>query len=145
MRPDLAAVMGSMQRVVLIATVGALSAAALPSAAHHSYGMFDLSKEVSIAGTVKEFQWGNPHIFIQVVAPGEDGKPTEYSVEGTSPGVLRRAGWTFNSLKAGDRVTVVMSPLRDTSRIGGMLQRVTTADGRVLSNKATDTAPVKAQ
>jgi hypothetical protein len=128
-------------KLLIAGGIGALALAPASAGAHHSYGMFDLTKQVVIEGTVKEFQWTNPHIFVQVMAPGPDGKLVEYSVEGTSPGVLRRAGWKFNTLKAGEKVKVVMSPLRDSRKIGGMLMTVTTADGTVHSNRATDTAP----
>jgi hypothetical protein len=127
---------------MMLAGAGALAfaAAAGTALAHHSYGMFDLTKQVSITGTVREFQWTNPHVFIEVVAQGPGGAPMEYSVEGTAPGVLRRAGWRFDTLKAGEKVTVSMSPLRD-GRPGGLLLHVIGEDGRKHSNRATDSAP----
>ena len=127
-------------RAVLAAALGTAAMAAAGAAlAHHSYGMFDLSKEVTITGTVREFQWTNPHVFIQVIAPGPGGAPVEYSVEGTAPGVLRRSGWRFDTLKSGEKVQVWMSPLRD-GRAGGLLNYVIGQDGVRHANKATDSA-----
>lgn len=81
--------------------------------AHHSFAMFDSSTEQTIEGVVKEFQWTNPHTWIQVNVTGADGKVVEYSIEGNSPNGLSRQGWTRNSLKPGDKVVLKMHPLKD--------------------------------
>jgi hypothetical protein len=104
-----------------------------PAAAHHSFAMFEPTKTLTLKGTVKTFQWTNPHVILWVlVQPDDGGAAQEWSIETTSPGVLTRAGWTRQSLKAGDRVTVVFNPLRDGSR-GGGLNSVTLLDtGQIL-------------
>jgi uncharacterized protein DUF6152 len=105
----------------------ALSAAA-PASAHHSFAMFEPTKTLTFKGTVKTFQWTNPHVVLWVlVQPDGGGAAQEWSLETTSPGVLTRAGWTRQSLKVGDRVSVVLSPLRDGSH-GGSLNSVTLLD-----------------
>jgi hypothetical protein len=105
----------------------ALNAAA-PASAHHSFAMFEPTKTLTFKGTVKTFQWTNPHVILWVLMqPDGGGAAQEWSLETTSPGVLTRAGWTRQSLKAGDRVSVVLSPLRDGSR-GGSLNSVTLLD-----------------
>ena len=71
-----------------------LAIAAVAAHAHHSFAMFDNEKEQILEGTVKEFQWTNPHIWIQVNVKSADGKVVEYSVEGGSPNGLRRQGWS---------------------------------------------------
>jgi hypothetical protein len=110
--------------VVLAAVVGAVS----PAAAHHSFAMYEPTKTMTLKGTVKSFQWTNPHVIVWVlVQPEGGGAPQEWSLETTSPGVLTRNGWTRQSLKAGDRVSVTFSPLRDGSR-GGGLNSVTLLD-----------------
>jgi hypothetical protein len=110
--------------VVLAAVVGAAS----PAAAHHSFAMYEPTKTLTFKGTVKSFQWTNPHVILWVLVQPEDGgAPQEWSFETTSPGVLTRNGWTRQSLKAGDRVSVTFSPLRDGSR-GGGLNSVTLLD-----------------
>jgi Family of unknown function (DUF6152) len=110
--------------VVLAAVVGA----AAPAAAHHSFAMYEPTKTLTLKGTVKSFQWTNPHVILWVLVQPEDGgAPQEWSLETTSPGVLTRNGWNRQSLKAGDRVSVTFSPLRDGSR-GGGLNSVTLLD-----------------
>jgi len=100
------------------------------ASAHHSFAMFDSSKQVTLVGTVKEFQWTNPHTWIQVNVP-TNGKVVEWSIEGGSPNGLARRGWKSSSLKAGDKVTLVINPMKDGSN-GGSLKTVTTADGKTL-------------
>jgi hypothetical protein len=109
---------------ILAAAVGA----AAPASAHHSFAMFEPTKTLTFKGTVKTFQWTNPHVILWVlVQPDGGGAAQEWSLETTSPGVLTRSGWTRQSLKAGDRVSVVLSPLRDGSH-GGSLNSVTLLD-----------------
>ena len=85
-----------------------------PGFAHHSYAMFDMDKNVTLDGTVKEVQWTNPHIWIQmVVKDPATGKDVEWSIEGASPNMLSRAGWTRSQLKAGDKAVIVVHPVRN--------------------------------
>ncbi len=104
--------------------------------AHHSFAMFDQNRQVSIAGTVKAFEWTNPHAFIELEAP--DGKV--WSVELNSPNNLVRQGWKRTALKPGDKVTVVLNPLRD-GQSGGLFNAVTLPSGQVLGN-AKPTGPI---
>ena len=117
-------------KTVAIAAAVAVSGAAAPAFAHHSFAMFDRTKEMTLVGTVKEFQWTNPHSWIQVNVP-TNGKVVEWSIEGGSPNGLARRGWTRNSLKPGDKVKVTMHPLKDGSK-GGSFVRAEFADGKVL-------------
>jgi hypothetical protein len=100
----------------------ALALATTVATAHHSFAMFDSGKDQVITGTVKDFQWTNPHIWIQVNVPAADGKVTEYSIEGGSPNGLRRAGWTKDAMKAGDKIVLTMHPLRDGSPGGSFVK-----------------------
>ena len=100
--------------------LGAITAAvglllATPSSAHHSFSAFDRDKVSTVAGTVKDFQWTNPHIWIQLLAPGANGAPAvEWSIEGGSINALQRSGgWKKSALKIGDKVVVYFHPLRD--------------------------------
>lgn len=112
----------------------ALAAAPRPSYSHHSFAVYDRSQVLTLKGSVKGFQWTNPHCVIWVlVQPEGGGEPQEWSFETTSPGVLTRGGWTRNSVKPGDRVAVEYYPLRDGSH-GGGLNAVTLVDtGQKLS------------
>lgn len=101
-----------------------------PAMAHHAFAMFDTSREVTLDGTVKEFQWTNPHTWVQLLVKDSAGKEVEWSIEGSSPNNLARFGWTRNSLKSGDHVQAVVHPLKDGS-IGGSLVKIT-VNGQVV-------------
>ena len=105
--------------------------AAHPTFAHHSFAMFDLTREITIAGTIKEVQFTNPHVWLQVLVPNGKGGHTEWSIEAGAPGMLLRTGWKPTTLKSGDAVTVVTNPATSGAP-NGRLVRVTLPDGRTL-------------
>jgi hypothetical protein len=93
--------------------------------AHHSFAMFDNKAEKTLTGTVKELQWTNPHIWVQVlVKDPATGKDVEWSIEGGSPNNLARRGWSRNVMKAGDQIVIVIHPLKNGDT-GGSLVKVT--------------------
>ncbi len=94
---------------------------------HHSGAMFDDKKSATLNGTVRLFQWTNPHCWIQLVVPGPQG-PSEWSIEMGSPALLFRGGWRPKSLQPGDKITVQIRPLRDGTN-GGLFLSATLADG----------------
>jgi hypothetical protein len=89
---------------------------ALPSLspAHHSFSMFDMSTNLRLEGTIKDFLWSNPHIWIQLLVKDAAGQEVEWSIEGGSPNMLSRAGWSRRSLKAGDKAVIVIHPMKET-------------------------------
>jgi hypothetical protein len=105
-----------------------------PAAAHHSFAMFDEEKIVSLRGTIKEYQWVNPHSWLLVVV-NENGKPVEYSLEMFNPAGLVKLGIKKSTFRAGDEVTVIMHPLRDGSK-GGEFVRATLPDGTTLGRRS---------
>lgn len=109
----------------------ALAFASGGAQAHHSFAMFDMTKEVTVTGTVKEFQWTNPHAYIQVVAKDAQGRDVEWSMEMGAPMYLYARGWRPRSLRAGMEVKVTLNPLR-SGKPGGVVRDVTTADGRTI-------------
>ena len=109
--------------------------AALPAGAHHSGAMFDDKKSITLNGTVKAFQWTNPHCFIQLLVPEKNGTPVEWSVEMGAPFEVIRTGFRPKSLKPGDKLTVVIHPTRDGSRAGLFVSAVT-ADGKPIGKPA---------
>jgi hypothetical protein len=112
----------------MLGLAAALAGAAPIASAHHSFAMYEPTKTLTLNGTVKTFQWTNPHVVLWIlVQPEGGGAPQEWSIETTSPGVLTRGGWTRQSVKPGDRVSVTFSPLRDGSH-GGGLNSVTLLD-----------------
>ena len=108
----------------------ALAAAAY---AHHSFAMFDQSRQVTLKGTISEFQWTNPHAWIHIDVPNADGVKETWQVELNSPNNLKRQGWKSTSVKPGDRVTLVLNPLKDGSK-GGLFVSITLPDGSVLGD-----------
>jgi hypothetical protein len=107
---------GESMRILKFLAIAAVALASLltgPAFAHHSYTMFDMEKNVSLQGTVKEIQWTNPHIWIQLlVTDAATGNEVEWSIEGSSPNMLTRAGWTRHALKAGDKAVIVVHPVK---------------------------------
>jgi hypothetical protein len=101
--------------------------------AHHSFAMFDNEHQIKIAGTVSKLEWGNPHIYIFLTG-GEMGKEAKtWTIEGASPGILNRIGWKFNVVKQGDKVTMIVAPIR-SGEPAGLLKEIKLPDGRVLNN-----------
>ncbi len=96
--------------------------------AHHSFAPFNMEKTDTLSGVVKEFQWRNPHSWIQLMVKDASGNDVEWSIETSSPSSLSRQGWKPTALKPGDRITITMHPLRD-GRPAGSLITVTMADG----------------
>jgi hypothetical protein len=99
--------------------------------AHHSPAMFDMKKRVALTGTVREFQWTNPHSYIQLVVKDKAGRDVEWSLEMAGPTYLYNNGWRPSTLKRGDTIVVTMAPLASGAH-GGLVITVTTADGRKL-------------
>jgi prepilin-type processing-associated H-X9-DG protein len=123
-----------MKPLIIGVVLSATALSAQPVFAHHSGAMFDLQKSVTIEGTVKEFQWTNPHSWLQVMSPEVAGKVDEWSLELGPLVGLQRSGWKAKSLLPGDKVTVALHPMRDGT-FGGRLISVTFADGHVLNGQ----------
>ena len=99
-----------------------------PARAHHSPVMFDQSKTITLTGTVRLFQWTNPHCYIQVLVD-ESGRQTEWNMEMGAPVYLFNRGWRPSTLKPGDRITITVNPLRSGAN-GGLVLNVVGADGK---------------
>ena len=110
--------------------------------AHHSFAAFDMEKTATLSGTVKEFQWLNPHSWIQMIVTDESGNAVEWSIEMSSPSSLSRQGWKPKTLKPGDKISVIMHPLRD-SRPGGSFISGTLADGSKMGGSPTEPVPAR--
>ncbi|MEP7247286.1 MAG: DUF6152 family protein [Gammaproteobacteria bacterium] len=116
----------------------ALVAFSTPAWVHHSGAMFDREKQTTIAGTVTEFVWTNPHASFRVDVPNAAGKVENWAIEMNSPNNLVHIGWKRTTLKPGDKVTVKINPLRD-GRPGGLYVGITLPDGKYIG------APVEAK
>jgi Family of unknown function (DUF6152) len=123
--------MSRVPNYILVAIAAMLTASAAP--AHHSFAMFDQSKKVTLQGTVRDFRWTNPHVFIRLLVKTENGSEEEWSIEMTSPEHLVRLGWRPRTLKPGDKVTLVIHPMRDGVK-GGQYLSVTGPDGPLIGS-----------
>jgi len=103
--------------------------------AHHSFAMFDQSRQLPLKGTVHDFQWTNPHAFIDIEVPNPDGSSDLWKIELNSPNNLKRQGWKSHELKPGDRILVVINPLRNGTK-GGLFVSLTEPDGKVINDPA---------
>ncbi len=110
-------------------------ATAAPAFAHHSFAMYDNDHQIKLAGTVSRFQWTNPHVYIELENNDTSAKVAHWTIECANPGILDRVGWKFNMIKPGDKLTVIVAPLR-TGEPGALLKQVTLSDGRVFGNGA---------
>jgi len=99
-----------------------------PAQAHHSPVMFDTSKQITLDGTVRQFQFTNPHCYIQLIVDG-----TEWSLEMGAPVYLANRGWRPSTLKPGDRIRVTASPLRSGAN-GGLVLNVVSLEGKPIGN-----------
>jgi hypothetical protein len=88
--------------------------------AHHSFAMYDRSRTVTLSGTVKDYIWTAPHVTIQVLSETGRNGPVTWSVEGSSPSVLARGGWTPMLLRPGDKISLGIHPRKDRAA-GGLL------------------------
>ena len=117
-----------MKRLKLgCAALCALSIAG-PAWSHHSVAMFDHAKEIKLQGVVKQLHWASPHAWIDLVVTPPGGPPEQWAIEGSSPLVLERYGWSHDTFKPGDVVTLTANPLKD-GRLGGSFLSATFAEG----------------
>ena len=120
-----------MKSVSTLIVAAALGLACSAARAHHSFAMFDLGKDVTVEAVIKEVQFTNPHVWLQILVRDNEGVETEWSIESGAPGMMLRNGWKPSTLKPGDKVTLTMHPLRNGNP-GGSLVRVKVPDGRTL-------------
>jgi hypothetical protein len=112
----------------------AIGLASFPSVqAHHSTAKFDKTEEVTLTGIVKEFQYTNPHTWLQLYVTSAEGEQVEWGIEGGSPNFLKRRGWTAKSLQPGDEVSVQVYAMRD-GQPGAIMIAVTLPDGTTLTD-----------
>jgi hypothetical protein len=110
----------------------ALSAVSTAAAAHHSFATFDMSKTVTVKGTVRTFEWTNPHTWIWVEVPDDHGGSVTWGLEGAAPGELSRHGWSKHSINPGDKISVDVHPLK-SGQSGGSFSKITFEDGHELA------------
>ncbi len=125
---------GLRQAVVIVG----MMLAGRSALAHHSFAPFNMASEKTVTGTVKQWDWTNPHTWLWLDVANDKGGMDTWGIEGMSPNYLARRGWSKSTLKAGDKITVVLRPMRDGSA-GGMFVRATMADGKVMQQTGQPT------
>ena len=124
-----------MKSLLIGSACALVVAMAAPAAAHHSAAGMDRTKSVTIVGTVKQFSWSNPHSWLEIDVPNDKGGADKWTVEMTAPSYLVRAGWKSSTVKAGDKVSVILRPMRNGDP-GGLLVSIALPDGRTLTERA---------
>jgi len=128
-----------MKKSFAVIAASTALAITLPAFGHHSGAMFDTTKTVTLAGTVREFQWSSPHCWIQLLVPASTpgaSLTTEWSIEMAAPLQVQMGGWKHGTLKPGDKIKVVVHPMRDGTA-GGNFISATDSSGRALGQTQT--------
>jgi len=124
--------------VLTLLTLSLVAATVGPVAAHHSTVPFDSTKQTTLTGIVKEFDWTNPHTWIWINVPNDKGGTDLWGVEGMSPNYLGRRGWTKSTIKPGEKITIVGRPMKDGSK-AAMFMSATLANGKVMTQSGQPT------
>jgi Family of unknown function (DUF6152) len=126
-----------MNLKVVCLTAIAVAALTAPTLAHHSFAMFDAQKTVTLQGTVKEFEWVNPHAWLRIMVDDEKtGRPVLWAIELSSPTRLVTMGMRADSMKPGDAVSVTFHPMKDGTRAGQFIQAVLAGGKQILRANA---------
>jgi hypothetical protein len=121
----------------LLLAAAALVLVSVPLFAHHGNAAYDEKNPITIKGTVTEFAWTNPHVQIYLDVKDDKGNVAHWSVETYSPGKLVRAGWTKESVKVGDLVSINLVPARNGAPVG-FLHKLVLPNGKVLALQELD-------
>jgi hypothetical protein len=122
-----------MRLTILGAAVVAAMAFTGNAVAHHTHAHYEATRTIVITGTIKEFEWVNPHSWVTIAVTDPAGVTKDWLLEARGPGALTRSGWTKDSLKPGDKVSITIRPLK-SGGTGGLVRAVTLADGKVLED-----------
>jgi Family of unknown function (DUF6152) len=133
---------GSMKSDYLIIAAAALSffISSIATLAHHGSSVYDKKNPVTLKGTVTDFVWANPHVQTYFDVKDDSGKVVHWSCEAPGPGRMGRAGWTRNSVKPGDQVTLIVWPARTGVPVG-FLVKLMLPDGETLLTGVEDLPP----
>jgi hypothetical protein len=128
----------AVTRTALGVAGAAIVLGAVPALAHHSFARFDADRQVTLQGTVQEFQWTNPHAWV-ILTVDRKGRAEQWAIEMNGPNGLARQGWRPKTLTPGMPVTLTVHPLRDGTN-GGQFMEITLPDGTVMGGAAVERA-----
>lgn len=120
-----------MKKLLALAAIAGTGFASVAAFAHHSFAMFDRTRTVTVEGTVREFQWSNPHAYIQLVSKDSAGREVEWSLEMGAPMYLYARGWRPRTLRPGTKVSIDLYPLR-SGEPGGVVLDVSDENGKAI-------------
>ena len=122
-----------MKRLALIRTAVALAflVMSIPMFAHHGRGGYDTDKTLTFKTTITGFEWSNPHVQIHFDAPDEKGIVQHWTSEGNNPYSLYRNGWTKETFKPGDQVTITSHPAKSSTGVGLLISAITASGQKV--------------
>lgn len=128
--------------LMIFALAMGASVFSLPSFAHHGYAAYDTDKKVTIKGTVTQFFWANPHCVLQLDVTDDHGQVVHWGAETENPTTMTRQGWTKDSMKPGDQVTVTVLPVKNGKPIGRIVE-VVLSNGQKLAGRINPATEVK--
>lgn len=123
-----------MRILFVLCVIAVLSLAGERVSAHHSFSAFEAQEEVRLSGTISEVQYTNPHTWFFVDVVDDAGRAETWAIETGSPNMLIRKGWKKNTVKVGDKVKVLIHPMRDPQKKGGALINIILPDGKTISD-----------
>jgi len=116
----------------------------VPLFAHHGAAAYDTAKKITVKGTVTEWFWANPHCFLKFDAKDDNGNDLHWATETSNPADMVNLGWSKQSFKPGDEVTVTFTPVKNGAPVG-RVEQVVLANGQILKArvvfKSTDSTP----
>jgi hypothetical protein len=118
------------RKLASLLTAAAAAVLVTPAQSHHSFAMFDLSRSITINGTVSKFEWTNPHSWLWLTVEDDKGVSQQWGIETGSPSMLQRRGLQRTTFKPGDKVAIELHPMRD-GLPGGNFMKATFPDGHV--------------
>ena len=121
---------------VVIFTLVVIALSAVHASAHHSVAGYDTGKEITLKGTVKEFVWRNPHVFVVWAVKESNGTITEWAAEMNSPTSMIQVGMNRNSLKPGDEIVALVNPSKTGNPLG-IIRKINLADGTLIVDRFT--------
>jgi len=130
-------------KILMVLALGlAISIFSVPLAAHHGYAAYDTDKKVTVKGTVTDWRWSNPHCILQLDVTDESGQVAHWVAETENPGAMARNGWSRESIKVGEQITLSAVPVKNGRPVGRIIE-ILLSNGQRLAGRVNTDAQVK--